>query len=106
MEDEVVHASWIEHLSSCGMCSYFVFQHQMTMKDPREVLKEMEKKLDDWKKEHGDDWLKPLNMKICILCNIPFDLHEGGCGFYKKHICMKCLEKLPNTKEMKEKLKN
>ena len=99
MEDEVVHSSWIEHLSSCGMCNYFVFQHQMTGKSPREVLKEMEKMLDEWKKEHGDEWIKPLNMKICILCNNPFDLYLGGCGYMGKHICMTCLEKIPNTKK-------
>ena len=56
MEDEVVEAGWVSHLSHCSICSYFIFQHQMTNKDPRNVLKEMEKKLDEWKNEHGKEW--------------------------------------------------
>lgn len=57
MEDEVVGASWVSHLTHCAMCSYFIFQHQMTNKKPREVLEEMHKKLDEWKKEHKHEWV-------------------------------------------------
>ncbi len=57
MEDEVVEQSWVSHLSQCPMCSFMIFQHQNTGRNPREILGVMRKKLNDWKEEHhGKEW--------------------------------------------------
>jgi len=57
MEDEVVEAGWVSHLSHCSMCSFMIFQHQNTVHRPRELVEVMKKKLDVYKEEHdGKEW--------------------------------------------------
>ncbi len=57
MEDEVVESGWVSHLTQCPMCSFMVFQHQTGADRPKDLLKKLSDKLNEWKKEHdGKEW--------------------------------------------------